>query len=280
MSSIPLFLALLFACGTEPANAPADTDKAAPPVAAPENTPPVLSKEDLSGSAENIALVPSIIETQAALQTAGIQTKLADLLVDRKFDVNNKDMDNVAVRTGVVIADMLLTVKTSPKDKLLAQLDQIKQGMVILGGGDDIKKTLDDISERVKGDAVDRENLLKELDELSGAVIPELDFNGQKRVVPLIQAGSWLEGANLVAKAVKAAKNPGGANSLLKQPAVCDYFIKYVKTEGAAKQPAAITSKLEESLNTLKTLAVKTEPFNDADIDSVIKTTDDVLALM
>jgi hypothetical protein len=281
MSSIPLFLTLLSSlvgCSGEPATPPADTDKAA--VTPADAGPPKLSPADLAGSAENIALVPSIIETQSALNMAGVQAKLADLLVERPFAVEGKDLDNVSVRTGVVIADMLLTVKSSSDEKLLSQLTEIKQGMAILGGGDDIAKTLDDISDRVKGKAVERDNLLKELDELSGAIIPELDFNGQKRIVPLIQAGSWLEGANLVARAVKQAKNPGGANQLLKQPAVCDYFIKYVKTEGAEKQPAAITSKLEESLNTLKGLAVKTEPFNDADIDAVIKTTDDVLSLM
>lgn len=273
-AAFALFVAFA-GCGTPPA----PVEPVPPPVEVP-STPPVLTPEQLAAGAENIALVPSVIETQSALEAAGITTKLADLLADKKFDMASKDKDNVAVRTGVVIADMMLTVKTSPKEKLLENLNSIKLGLSELGGGADIAVTLVEIEDRVRGDSVTRDALLKELDELSGAVIPELEFNGQKRIVPLIQAGSWLEGANLVGKAVKGAKNASAADTMLKQPAVVDYFIKYVKNEGAEKAPAAVTQKLEESLTVLKGLAEKKEPFTDADIDTVIKTTDDVLALL
>jgi hypothetical protein len=269
----------LAGCGGGETAAPpaADTDKAA---ATTPDAPPQLTADQLAAGSQNIALVPSVIETQSALEAAGIGTKLSDLLTERKFDMKNENKDNVAVRTGVVIADLLLTVKTAPKEKLVEQLEQIKNGLAALEGGADIQQVVTDIQDRVKGDAVTRDELLKELDELSGAVIPELEFNGQNRIVPLIQAGSWLEGANLVAKAVKGSNKPDAADTLLKQPAVVDYFIKYVKTEGAEKAPAAITEKLEESLTILKGLAEKKEPFTNEDIEKVIKTTDDVLALL
>lgn len=273
--TVALALLAVVACGNPPP--PAETPTPTPEAPA---TPPPLTPEQLAGGAENIALVPSVIETQSALEAAGITTKLADLLKEKQFDMASKDKDNVAVRTGVVIADLMLTVKTASDEKLVEHLDRIKQGLEMLEGGADIAATVTDIKDRVKGKSVTRDELLKELDELSGAVIPELEFNGQKRIVPLIQAGSWLEGANLVGKAVKGANNPGAADAMLKQPAVVDYFIKYVKTEGAEKAPAAVTQKLEESLTVLKGLAEKKEPFTAADIDTVIKTTDDVLALL
>lgn len=275
-----IFLVLLFAgCSGEPTSETPPEGATETP-AAGDTKAPELSADQLAKGSDNIALVPSVIETQKALEAAGIETKLTDLIKVRQYDMNNENKDNVAVRTGVVIADMLLTVKTAPKEDLVANLDKIKAGLAKLEGGADIQATITDIQDRVKGDAVTRDELLKELDELSGAVIPELEFNGEQRIVPLIQAGSWLEGANLVAKAVKTSNNPSAADSLLKQPAVVDYFIKYVKTEGAEKAPAAITEKLEESLTTLKGLASKTEPFTAEDIDLVIKTTDDVLALL
>jgi hypothetical protein len=271
----PLVLAAFIACTGEapPAEVP-PVDPGTPELAPPPPFDPSAT------ASENIALVPSVVETQSALEAAGINTKLADLIADRAFDVNNENKDNIAVRTGVVIADMLLTVKTSPKDKQLDQLEKIKVGLTKLDGGPDIQTTVNDIQERVRNDAVSKDDLLKELDELSGAVIPELEFNGQQRMVPLIQAGSWLEGANLVAKAVRGQSKPDAADALLKQPAVVDYFIKYVKNEGQEKAPAAVTQKLEESLNTLKGLAEKKEPLTMEDIDTVIKVTDDVLALL
>lgn len=273
--ALSMLLALSACTGAEtPVETPKEPEvKVEEPVAPPPFDP-------ATAQAENIALVPSVVETQSALEAAGITTSLASLIAERSFDFKTEDKDNIAVRTGVVIADLLLTVKSAPKDKQLDHLDKIQTGLSKLAGGSDIDAVITDLKERVKADAVTGDALLKELDELSGAVIPELEFNGQSRVVPLIQAGSWLEGANLVAKAVKASGKPEAADALLKQPAVVDYFIKYVKTEGADKAPAAVTQKLEESLTTLKGLAEKKEALTLADIDLVIKTTDDVLALL
>ena len=50
--------------------------------------------------------------------------------------------------------------------------------------------------------------------------------------------------------------------------------------EGKDKAPAAVTEKLEASLQTLKGLAEKPESLNEQDIDTVIKVTEDVLALL
>ncbi|MBW1879661.1 MAG: hypothetical protein JRI25_08215 [Deltaproteobacteria bacterium] len=251
-----------------------------PPAEAANPESPDVTKETLEKTAENVALVPSPMETQRALERTGVETELAALIQDREFDVSNTDVDNAAVRTGVVIADLLLTVKTSSNEDLLDRMEQVQKGMTQLDGGQDILRTIDDIKERVRADAVTRDELLKELDELSGAIIPELEFNGRERVVPLIQAGSWLEGANLLAKAVKAAGRPDAADGLLKQPSVVDYFLTYVRTKGAEQAPEAVTKKLEESLITLKGIANKSEPLDMEDIDNVIQTTDDVLALL
>jgi len=171
-------------------------------------------------------------------------------------------------------------VKTAEKKELLGRLRVIQQGMKQLDGGPDILTTLKDMIDRIKSDAVDRNELLQEFDELSGAVIPELKFNGNARIVPLIEAGSWLEGANLVAKAVQSSEDPSAADVLLKQPEVVDYFMRYVKEKGAKKAPASVTQKLEESLATLKGLATKAEPLTKEDVQQVIKVTGDVLGLL
>ena len=57
--------------------------------------------------------------------------------------------------------------------------------------------------------------MLKEFDELSGVLVPELEYEAGDWVVPLIQAGSWLEGAHLVAGAVKSEGKFDEAGKLL-----------------------------------------------------------------
>ncbi|MBN2798848.1 MAG: hypothetical protein JXX28_06830 [Deltaproteobacteria bacterium] len=272
----------LLGCSTP---APEQAENATPaaevvPTTPAELPPPPPFNPGATDSGANIALVPSPVETQRALEAAGIETQLADLIPSRAMDFTKADVDNAAVRTGVITADMLLTVKTAETAKLVEHLGKIKEGMDQLGGGADIGATIVDIQDRIKGEAITRDELLKELDELVGAIIPELEFNGNDRVVPLIQAGSWLEGANLVAKAVKQSGESSKADSLLKQPAVVNYFIGYIKEEGSDKAPPAVTQKLEASLHVLKGLAEKSDPLTMEDIDQVIQTTNDVLALL
>ena len=48
----------------------------------------------------------------------------------------------------------------------------------------------------------------------------------------------------------------------------------------AEKAPEAVTKKLEESLNTLKGLAEKAEPFTKEDLTTVSAVTGDVLGLL
>jgi hypothetical protein len=265
-------MALLAACtGAEEAPAPE-------PVTNPAEPP--LDAAKLNAAHETIALVPSPLETQRVLDQSGIQTQLSTLVTDKAFDMAGEGGDRVAVRTGVVLADLLLTTKTATDDQLVQRLERIGKGMDQLNGGPDIQRTLADQIARVKAGGVTRDELLKEFDELSGAIIPEMEFNGQQRIVPLIEAGSWLEGANLLSKALKTATDKAPAEKLLKSPTVVDYFLKYVKTEGADKASEAVTKKLEESLESLKALATKAEALTDADLDTVARVTDDVLALL
>jgi len=244
-----------------------------------EKVPPAIGMEELKAAAENIALVPSPAEMQKALEKNGIATGLSGKVVDRplKMDISNKDV--VAVRTGVAMADALLTVKDAPPEKLVARLTTVKAGMTTLGGGTDIGATIDDINGRVTNGSVSREDLVKELDEMHGAIIPEIKFEAGDRVVPLIQAGSWLEGSNLVAAAIIDANNPTAGTELLRQPQVAEYFLKYVQTEGAGKAPDEVIGQLNSTLLKLREIASKPTLTID-DVKEVKSQTDAVLALL
>lgn len=269
------FLSLAGCSGEEP---PADPNKDVVVVAPPPG-PPALDVAALKAAAENIALVPSPAEMQKALEKTGIQTGLSTLVPERnlKMDIENKDV--VAVRTGVVLADALLTVKDAPKDKLTGRLDQVKAGMASLGGGADFGVTIDDINARITNDSVSRDDLVKELDEMHGAIIPEIKYEAGERCVPLIQAGSWLAGSNLVAKAIVASGNTTAGTELLRQPQVADYFLKYVEIEGAGKAPDAVLGQLSTTLKTLKAISEKPSLTID-DVKEIQAQTDAVLALL
>lgn len=273
--------ALLVACsGGTPEPKPDVKGAEAPAPAQANPATPAVDVGAMAADSDKTALVPSPIETQKAMEASGIDTQLATLVPKHDFDMANAGTDHAAVRTGVVLADLLLTTKTAKKEELAQRLGAIDAGMKQLGGGADISATLKDYVSRVETEAVTRDELLKEFDELSGVIIPELEFNGQDRVVPLIEAGSWLEGANLVARALKGSPDKAAGEKLLKAPSVVDYFLQYVRGDGAGKAPEAVTKKLEEALTTLKTLAEKPTPLDDADLDRIIKVTNEVMTLL
>jgi len=243
------------------------------------NAPAEISPEELKEKAENTALVPSPAEMDKALERAGIATRMADIVPDRKLKMDVPNQDQVAVRTGVIIADLLLTVRNAEKAVRVKHLEDIKTGMNQLGAGSDIEATIDELVSRVNNDAISDDDLVRELDEISGALIPEIEYEAGERSVPLIEAGSWLAGANLVAQAMIDTGNYESATDLLRQPAVVEYFQDYVKVEGQDKAPEGVTQQLETTLDALAEICVH-EKFTEEDVKSIHRTTGDVLVLL
>lgn len=278
----PTVLALLLvtACDsgtTEPTAPPATPPAPVEEKATPEA--PSLDKAALEQQARDVILVPSPTEMQNALVQAGISEGLSALVPDRAPNMNTDDRDVISVRTGTVLAQALLTVKDAPTEKLVERMEHVKAGMAALGAGSDINATIDDLIGRLNSGSLSRDDLLGELDELHGAVIPEIEYEAGAKVVPLIKAGSWLAGVNLVAEAVVKSGNAEAGTKLLRQPEVADYFLEYVRTEGADKAPPEVMGKLEQTLTRLKELSAKPELTLD-EVKEIQTQTAGVLALL
>ena len=233
----------------------------------------------LAGEALKVALVPSPAEMQKALSNAGLQAQLADMVKSRDISMDVANKDQVAVRTGVILADLVLTVKTASDADQIARLGRIKEGMAKLGADGNVAKTLDELMNKIKSGSGSKGDLLKEFDELSGVLVPELKYEAGEWVIPLIKAGSWLEGAHLVAGAIKEEGKYEEAGKLLKQPHVIDYLIEYVQREGGEKAPDAVLDKLKETLGTLKEVTSKSV-IEEADVNTIHSATAAVLTML
>ena len=250
------------------------------PVAVPVVEPtPVPEVTPAGNDAAPAALVPSPSETQKALQAAGIDVALASLITHPALNMTPDSEDQAAVTTGVIVADLILTATTSTTEQLVSQLETIQLGMKHLDGGSDIDSVLEDLKTRVKEEAITREEVVSELELLSSVVIPELEFNGRGRIVPLIQAGSWLEASNLLSRALIDADQPADADAMIKQPEVVEYFLKYVSDNGV-DTPAAITGTLAASLEVLNGVSNKEESLTRTDLESVRDATQAVLSAL
>jgi hypothetical protein len=275
---VTMLAALLVACSeSEPAEKPA----AEKPTAETQAGKPVktFTKEELTAAAEEVALVPRPAEMEKALSNAGIKARLGDMVSDRDIATDHTNLDQVAVRTGVVLADLVLTAKEAPKEKTVHNLEKLKKGFQKVGAGKDIQVTIDEMIASINNDALKGPELVQEMDELSGVLVPELETEAGDWVVPLIQAGSWLEGAHLVSGALKAESKFDAADGMLRQPAVVDYFILYVNREGGDKAPDEVVAKLKETLNTLKEVSSKPK-LDQADVETIHSATGAVLTML
>ncbi len=223
--ALPAMLGLLLiAC-------PAEDDAADAENATPESTKPAPpeTRSDLSEVAINTSLVASPTELQEAMLHAGVDVKFAAQLKRRNLALEGEDTEAIAMRTGIVLADMVLTLTDSEKDVLLKDLGQLRTGLATIGAGSDIDTTLGQIIDHVKADAVSRQELWLQVEEMREAAYGELAMEAGPQVVPLVQAGSWLEGTHLLASTVLAAEERGSAPNLLRQPDVVHYFLQQLK---------------------------------------------------
>ena len=249
-----------------------DTPDEATPAAASKPEVP-QTRTDLSGLAHNASLVASPTELQEAMLHAGVDTRFGTLLKRRNFKLTGEKED-VALRTGIVLADMVLTLNESDKDVLLDDLDKLRTGLNTIGAGGDIDATLGQIIDHVKADSVSRQELWLQVEEMREAAYGELAMEAGSQVVPLVQAGSWLEGTHLLAVAVLQAEESGGAPNLLRQPDVVAYFLAQLKVgEGDV---SSVNTLARGTLEQMHDIAMK-DSLTIEDIRSIEKLTGELL---
>ncbi len=239
-----------------------------------------LDPNALADAVNKAELVPSPIEMEAKLKSAGLQKDLGSLIpAGKDIKVIVEDNDQVAIRTGIVMADLVLTLKSSDQATILKRLGKMKEGLKKLGAGADIYAVIQDFEERVQDNSVKKDELLEEFDELSQVMVSELEYEAGEWVVPLIQAGTWLEGANLVAKIMHAENKYNAADEFFRQKEIVEYFISYIDRDGKDRAPDQVVAKLLSTLNDLKTIADKPK-ISGADVQKIESLTNLVLNLL
>lgn len=224
-------------------------------------------------------LAPSPREMEAAVKAAGIADALGPLIPARSYKMDVADQNLVAVRTGVLLADAILTPAIVPKAEFVDRLSLIRAGMATIGMGKGLIASMDEMITRVQNDAASREEFLLEVDAVAAQMVPEGGWGPADRTGPLVQAGAWLEGANLVSAAIIAADKPAAAEQLLRQKEVPEYFLRYVSEQAPAGADQAVLDALRLTLTELRDLGAK-EALTVADVQRVKTNCDQLLALL
>jgi len=228
-----IWLAAVAVAGLLLAGCPPKEEAPAPEETTPaQKAAPPQTRTDLATVALNTSLVPSPTEVQEAMLHAGVGIRFDTLVQRRTMDLS-ADRETVALRTGIVLAQLVLTLNHSEKDVLLADLENLRLGLKTIGGGDDVDATIGQIAEHVQADAVTRQELWVQVEEMREAAYGELAMEAGSQMVPLVQAGSWLEGTCLLSAAIIQSEEWGNAYNLLRQPDVVGYFLAQLKSADA-----------------------------------------------
>ena len=240
-----------------------------------------LDPATLADAVDKAELVPSPVEMQEKLVKAGLSGELGSFVTTPKDFrvVVGDDNDQTAIRTGIVMADLVLTVKSADKEAILLRLGKLKEGLDKLGGGADIHSTIEDFEQRVQSAEIKKSELLSEFDDMASIMVSELEYEAGDWVVPLIQAGTWLEGANLVSKAMIKEEKYDAANQFFRQKEIVEYFISYINREGKERAPEGVAITLIETLKELKQISGKPK-LSEADVKKIEKLTSSVFALL
>ena len=253
----------LSGCESPPPPAPV-----APPEAPPAPATPEVAK----------ILAPSPLKLEAAVREAGVADALGDLVPTSPAEVATDDKDRIAVRTGVVLAYAVLGGHDTPKEPFVAQLRSARAGMAKLGAGAGLLSTIDDSISHVENDAASRDDFLRELDNIVGYAVPEQGWGPDDRTGPLLQAGAWLAGTNVVARAIVRSGKADAADKLLRRKDVAEYFLGYVRTSGSEKA-GPVAEQLEKTLTMMVTVADK-PTLGIEDATAVADATDALLKLL
>lgn len=270
---LTLLLSLLLACSSETTKTEPKQEKH-------------LSKEEITKPIQlgdpdgrTAALAPSPMESRLAAEKAGLKTPLKSLIPERDFDLTIEEVDNIALRTGVLLADTVLLVEELPKNKLVANIAQIEQGLMRMNAGKGLLETVAETRIRVTNDALTRKELLSELDDIISISVPGEGVGRDDNTGPLLQAGAWIATINLMGKAMLKDNKTDVANTLFRHAHVVEYFLLYTNTEGKEKAPKGIIKQLKQSLTKMKTVSQKKDITRE-DIQQIVDDTNLLLNLV
>lgn len=149
-----------------------------------------------------------------------------------------------ALALGIANADLLMTVPGASDEDVVARLDNIAEGMTVLGSTDEQIGQLVELRGKVAGGSITRDALIGQLDDLRIEMLSQGKEQYGDRQVALIAVGGWARAVNLFAvSAEKTGTIPKGAD-VLKLRIVLDTLIEDVGSDEDVQPVIAALDKI------------------------------------
>jgi hypothetical protein len=245
----------------------------------PKPAPPPSEKPAAVAGKKHVKklwMVPHPSEIMQVMRSMDLAGKTSALVPIVAVDFKPMDGQRVAFNTGLLVADLVLSLEDAKGPELSTRLNNIRQGLAELGMGETQLGEMDKLSRRLAAGKTTSEELAAELDVLQGRLMDDVSQYSSPDALMGIQAGAWLRAVNVVATLLLNTGKAAEGAHLFAQPDLVEHFSTYLKKnqDKAVDNPA-----LEASLPylaELKKIASKPE-LTAADVDAVQKATGSIL---
>jgi hypothetical protein len=266
------FAILLFACSSSSVEENAEKEEV--------NTFGKIEVAQLEKVASDVEVIPSPVKMKTELKKAGLNISVGEMIEQKalpSFDIEDKS--RVAVLTGILLTDLVITVDKASPERIEKVLVKLKKGFEKLKTGNDIQSTIDDLITTVKTPDFDRSSFLDEVDMLSSVLVPELKSEAGTWAIPLIQAGAWLEGVQVISTSIKKEGAYEKGKKLFHHPGIAPYFIRYIDEAGKEKFSNNLNAQIKTALSKLDAYGKKAEVSKE-EIDEVAQIVSDLMGLL
>lgn len=285
-SSVALSSLLLAGCGGgDPATpapstgttAPSVANEAEPEVAAPEDVPTKIDIAAVKDEARTAMFVPAPTEFQAALKASAPDVDIRKLVKDSGRTLEGKNTAVLALETGVRISNVLMSVHTGDKAAILSRMRAAQEGLTALKAPQSVIDEVGQVIKDYEGGTLTDAELGPSFDVLAERINDDLRSKADPNMATLVQAGGWVQGANLLSTALDSAGVAGEAAALLHQPTVLAYFTSFLKDSGPGRAGDPQVVAVIAEMDAMALVAAKAELSGD-DVKAVAAHTSNILA--
>jgi hypothetical protein len=271
---------MVVACGG-PAETPAPSQpeeaEAADEEARPAVPPQKIDIASVRVRAKTAMFVPAPSEFQAALKASGVDAQLSALITVDNRSIEGKAKAVVALVAGVRVTNVLLAVPTAEKAVALEHLKSARTALGALELSEKLLANLDKAMADFESGRLAAAEISSMMDVYAGQIQKDLQDSAGEQIATLVQAGGWVQGANLIAKTLSEKQEIGDAAALLRQPSLLRFFLDFIKGTPDAKSGDASVVAVIGEMEQMLALTQK-DVLTSEDVAQIALHTDNILA--
>ena len=201
--------------------------------------------------------VPNPSEIQNALKALGVSTDVSSLVTEKNFDFRPMDGPQIALNTGVVTADLVLTVDQASNEEIASRVDLIRQGLTELGANQELLDTATQFGERVRAGRLEKDAIVAELDAFQSSFLDGVERYSSTDAAVGLQAGAWVEAVHIISTTLASQDAAGSGAHIFRQPFVVEYFLNYIRANAEKAGDGTLLEGVVPAMEELHTITQK-----------------------